>query len=142
MVENRNEHKDPVIRIARCVMQGNPHMSRKALPGGGFLLSVIRGRYINLSTKSDSGFVYPGRQKGKTMNQFLIKGIKKYQATLSVKLHDRGVMCLFEPSCSHYAIKALENHNIFIAVPMIAYRLLSCNPINARLKSKGLTSNN
>lgn len=36
MASNRNEHKDPIIRVAHCVMRGNSYVSRKALPGGGF----------------------------------------------------------------------------------------------------------
>jgi len=42
MVENREKHKEPIIGVASRVMQGNLHVSRKALPGGG--LFVLWGK--------------------------------------------------------------------------------------------------
>lgn len=77
------------------------------------------------------------------MNNFLIDSIKKYQTTLSPQLQKHGVECIFKPSCSQYAVDVLEKYNIFKAIPLIIYRLLSCNPINAhlKLKSKNLIIN-
>jgi hypothetical protein len=39
MVANRNEHKEPIIRVARCVISGNGYMSRKTLPSGRLFAS-------------------------------------------------------------------------------------------------------
>ena len=76
------------------------------------------------------------------MKNLMIKAIKKYQVTLSPKLHERGVRCLFDPSCSQYAINVLETHNVIIGLALIVYRLLSCNPINASMKRNKLKNNN
>jgi len=34
MVKNRNEHKEPIIRVARCVIWGNSYMRLRSLPSG------------------------------------------------------------------------------------------------------------
>lgn len=44
MVENRDEHREPIIRFARRVMRGNSHVSRKALSGGGLFVSMNKER--------------------------------------------------------------------------------------------------
>lgn len=75
------------------------------------------------------------------MNKIIINLIKRYQKNTSPKLYDRGVRCIFNPSCSQHGINVLEKYNIFIALPIIIYRILSCNPINAHYKSKKLLIN-
>ena len=72
---------------------------------------------------------------------FLIRSIRRYQEKLSPKLYDRGVRCIFEPSCSNYAITVLEQRNTAIACTLIVYRILRCNPINALLKRRKLKDN-
>ncbi len=72
------------------------------------------------------------------MKSYFIKLIKKYQRDWSPKLQERGVKCLFDPSCSNYAIHTLNKYWLLKAVILIIYRLLSCNPINAHLKSRKL----
>jgi hypothetical protein len=42
MVANRNEHKEPITRVARCVISGNGYMSRKTLPSGRLFASYPR----------------------------------------------------------------------------------------------------
>ena len=68
------------------------------------------------------------------MEKLVIKLIKKYQDRISPFITERGVHCLFNPTCSKYALNSIEKHNIFIALILISYRLLSCNPINAYIK--------
>lgn len=59
--------------------------------------------------------------------------IKVYRLTLSP---DHGLMrhffphgvCRHEPTCSGYALKVLEERNLFVAVWLIAKRIVSCNP--------------
>jgi len=75
------------------------------------------------------------------MKKIFINLIKKYQKELSPYLSDHGVACLFNPSCSNYALICLEKHNVIIALILITYRLLSCNPINAYLKERKLKTN-
>jgi putative membrane protein insertion efficiency factor len=52
--------------------------------------------------------------------------IKAYQKTISVAL---GPRCKYYPSCSHYAVDALEIHNL-AGFFLIAWRLLRCNPFS------------
>ncbi len=70
------------------------------------------------------------------LNYFFINLLRKYQRVLSPKLRQRGIKCLFEPSCSQYAIDCLQKFDIIKAGSLIVYRLLSCNPINARRINK------
>jgi uncharacterized protein len=70
------------------------------------------------------------------MKKVLIKSIKRYQRTLSPKLRDRGVRCLFVPSCSQYAVICFQRYNIVKALALSSWQLLRCNPINARRKLK------
>jgi putative membrane protein insertion efficiency factor len=75
------------------------------------------------------------------LNKFLIRSIERYQKTLSPKLYDRGVRCIFEQSCSNYAIVVLEQRSTATACILIVYRILGCNPINAFLKRRALKNN-
>ena len=75
------------------------------------------------------------------LNKFLIRSIERYQKTLSPKLYDRGVRCIFEQSCSNYAIAVLEQRSTATACILIAYRILRCNPINGFLKRRELKDN-
>lgn len=75
------------------------------------------------------------------MKKIFINLIKKYQIEISPILKKRGAKCLFNPSCSNYALIVLEKYNTIIALILIMYRLLSCNPINAYLKQKTLKTN-
>lgn len=39
-----------------------------------------------------------------------------------------GGCCRFEPSCSAYALEAIQKHNFFSAVYLILKRLFNCRP--------------
>lgn len=62
------------------------------------------------------------------MKKILIKLIKYYQS-IPFKSHDS---CRFIPTCSNYAVEALEEYNIFIALFLIIKRLLRCNSFNKK----------
>jgi len=51
--------------------------------------------------------------------------IRLYQWCLSPLL---GVRCRFEPSCSHYAIEAIEAHGALKGSWLACKRLLRCHP--------------
>lgn len=70
------------------------------------------------------------------MQKIAIKAIKYYQSHWSPKLAERGVHCIYETTCSQYALSKFQKHNIFLASILTVARLLSCNPINATLKSR------
>ncbi|HLX60042.1 MAG TPA: membrane protein insertion efficiency factor YidD [Planctomycetota bacterium] len=51
--------------------------------------------------------------------------IRVYQATLAWAL---GGHCRFTPSCSHYALEAIEKHGFFKGWWLACWRLLRCQP--------------
>lgn len=52
--------------------------------------------------------------------------IRLYQRHISA--HTPSV-CRFAPTCSHYAIEALERHGAFFGTLLTLWRLLRCNPL-------------
>jgi hypothetical protein len=61
----------------------------------------------------------------------LVRAIRIYQATLSPLARHTGVRCRFEPSCSHYALAALERDGALRGSLRAAARLLRCGPWTA-----------
>lgn len=60
------------------------------------------------------------------MKNLLIKAIKLYQRT-PLGTHNN---CKFIPTCSEYAIIALENHGLIKGLYLSIKRILKCNPFN------------
>jgi hypothetical protein len=66
---------------------------------------------------------------------FLIKLIRFYQKTLSF---DHGIFrvlfpyghCRFHPTCSEYAIQAIDKYGVAKGGLKSAWRILRCNPFN------------
>ena len=58
------------------------------------------------------------------MNKLLIKLVRYYQNS---KNPDHAPSCIFTPSCSVYAIIALEKYNTFKALYIICRRIYSCD---------------
>lgn len=42
-----------------------------------------------------------------------------------------GGQCRFEPSCSKYALEALQNHGVLSALYLISKRILKCHPFGS-----------
>jgi len=61
------------------------------------------------------------------VKKIIIFFIKIYRRFISPILPDS---CRFYPSCSQYAIDALEKHGVFKGGMMTSYRILRCNPFN------------
>ena len=69
------------------------------------------------------------------LSSLIIKIIKIYQKTLSF---DHGILkgfypfgyCRFKPTCSEYAIAALEKYGLVRGGFKAAWRILRCNPWN------------
>ncbi|MBP8128925.1 MAG: membrane protein insertion efficiency factor YidD [Candidatus Hydrogenedentes bacterium] len=59
------------------------------------------------------------------MSRLLIGLIRLYQRFLSPWL---GQNCRFYPTCSHYAIEAIEKHGVLKGVGLAAWRILRCQP--------------
>lgn len=64
---------------------------------------------------------------GGLMGKLLILPVRGYQRFISPLLPP---MCRYYPSCSHYAVEALQKKNVFVALAMIVWRLLRCNPLS------------
>ena len=59
------------------------------------------------------------------IKNMFIKTIKAYQKFLSPLL---GQNCRFHPTCSQYAIEALDTHGIFYGLFLSLKRIVRCNP--------------
>lgn len=62
------------------------------------------------------------------MRQILIAPIRGYQRVISPLLPPR---CRFIPSCSSYAIEALERHGAARGSWLAAKRICRCHPLNS-----------
>lgn len=58
----------------------------------------------------------------------LLAPIRAYQRSLSPLL---GPRCRFHPSCSHYAIEAIERFGAARGSTMALKRIVRCHPLNA-----------
>lgn len=59
------------------------------------------------------------------MRRLLLVAIRAYQLTLASVL---GGQCRFAPSCSHYAMEAIEQHGAWRGTRLAVWRLLRCHP--------------
>lgn len=59
------------------------------------------------------------------LKRLLIFPIKVYQITLSPLI---GGQCRHWPTCSHYAIQAIERHGPFYGLWLAVWRIVRCNP--------------
>ena len=55
----------------------------------------------------------------------LIAGVKAYRLLLKPSL---GNACRFEPTCSQYALTALERHGAVAGATLATWRILRCHP--------------
>lgn len=62
------------------------------------------------------------------MVHVIIAFIRSYQKIGSMILLPHS--CRFYPTCSHYAISALEKYGLFKGSGMIFFRLLRCSPLS------------
>lgn len=65
------------------------------------------------------------RACGTLLQRFLIAGVRGYRLLLSPWL---GSACRFEPTCSAYALGALEAHGAASGSYLATRRLLRCHP--------------
>ena len=59
--------------------------------------------------------------------QIFIGAIRLYQKYISPL---SGPRCRFYPSCSSYAVQAIETHGALKGIGLASWRLLRCNPWN------------
>lgn len=60
------------------------------------------------------------------MRQLMIRMIRYYQKHVSPA---RPARCRFIPTCSQYAIEAIEKHGPIIGLAKAIWRILRCNPL-------------
>lgn len=61
------------------------------------------------------------------MKSLLIIIIKLYKKYISPGLNTG---CIFTPTCSIYAIEALEKRGLFMGIILTVWRILRCNSLN------------
>ncbi len=59
------------------------------------------------------------------LRRILLAPIKLYQRAISPALPRR---CKYEPTCSRYAVQAVERYGILRGLVLATWRLLRCNP--------------
>jgi putative membrane protein insertion efficiency factor len=59
------------------------------------------------------------------MKRLLIAAIRAYRYLLSPWW---GQQCRFTPTCSEYAVEAIERHGVFNGTRLAAHRLACCHP--------------
>jgi putative membrane protein insertion efficiency factor len=59
--------------------------------------------------------------------KWVIFPIRVYQRVLSPLLPNR---CRFTPTCSHYAVEAIEKHGAFRGLWLATKRILKCHPLH------------
>jgi putative membrane protein insertion efficiency factor len=59
------------------------------------------------------------------MGRLIIGCIRLYQRFISPLF---GQCCRFHPSCSRYAIEAIETHGVVVGLGYTCWRLLRCQP--------------
>ena len=64
----------------------------------------------------------------KIVKKFLIYGIRFYQVAIS-PLKGRGV-CRYTPTCSQYAIEAIEKYGALKGGLLAVFRIIRCNPFS------------
>ncbi|MCR5476070.1 MAG: membrane protein insertion efficiency factor YidD [Lachnospiraceae bacterium] len=62
-----------------------------------------------------------------TGKKIVVSGIRCYQRYLSPL---KGVKCPYVPSCSEYAVQAVEKYGVAKGGAMAAWRILRCNPFS------------
>ena len=63
--------------------------------------------------------------------RLLIALLRGYQAWLSPLFAAMGARCRFEPSCSQYALDAVQARGPLRGTGLALWRLLRCNPFHA-----------
>ena len=61
------------------------------------------------------------------MKKLLIQFVRFYQVSISAK---RPPCCKYMPTCSAYAIEALERFGAFKGSALAIWRILRCNPLS------------
>lgn len=61
------------------------------------------------------------------MKRIALAAIRFYQRRISPGI---APACRFQPTCSEYAYEAIDRFGALRGIPMAAWRVLRCNPLN------------
>lgn len=61
------------------------------------------------------------------MKRLALAAVRFYQRNISPGLPPS---CRFQPTCSEYALEAIESRGVIRGAAMGAWRILRCNPLN------------
>ena len=61
------------------------------------------------------------------MKHLILSGLRFYKARISPQLPPA---CRYTPTCSEYAIEAIERRGVFVGGLLAAKRVISCNPFS------------
>lgn len=64
------------------------------------------------------------------MKHFLIFWIKSYRKYIKCISPNRKPMCRFYPTCSEYALTAIERFGVIKGMILFVFRFLRCNPLS------------
>ena len=64
------------------------------------------------------------------MKRIMINLIKFYQQNISIFFEKKGVKCKFYPTCSNYAIQAIEKYGSLKGSFLAIKRIFRCNPFS------------
>ena len=64
------------------------------------------------------------------MKTVLIKIIRFYKKHISIHFEKNGINCKFYPTCSEYAIQAIQKYGAFKGTILSIKRILRCNPFS------------
>jgi putative membrane protein insertion efficiency factor len=62
-----------------------------------------------------------------TLRRVVVAPIRGYQQLFSPALGER---CRYYPSCSTYAVQAVENYGILRGLVLAVWRVMRCNPLS------------
>ena len=86
--------------------------------------SAVKKSEQKLSMQLSKSIGLRAKNKMKHLIYLLVIPIKVYQLILSPLL---GRSCRFQPSCSNYAIEAIQKHGMY-GIWLTSKRLIKCNP--------------
>jgi len=64
------------------------------------------------------------------MSKILIIIIKFYKKHISIFFEKNGIKCKYYPTCSEYAMQAIEKYGFFKGSLLSIKRILKCNPFS------------
>lgn len=111
---------------------GDGAATASILRGGGRGLCFYRKKISRIgglerSPRSSRKITDVPKQKNREMQKILIAALRFYQRTISPYLK---CSCKFYPTCSEYAIQAIEKYGCIKGILKSTRRLLRCNPFS------------